>query len=627
MNDTWQKHVHMPSYLSSYGVSEEVEGIIEKELSNILYSALQKVRTKDDKDIDHNTTLMGTYMQSVLHTSSQKNNISYTQTQVNSLRCMRDCTDVCASLGSFASYGVSNGLIQVGIGPRETDVNTLYVTLSPGDLILPDTTYYLDKSQTMVRTLEAYVKLLMWLGEEFGIEGLEQTIGLEHELALVLRRAEMERESFVSGATLSRRFKHIHWEQFALQALAGMTLEKFQKTDFIISSISWLYAIDKWCSKLTIDQWRTWFSAQIIMYNLPYLPPPYDDKHYELFGRRLHAQSEKLPQKQLALYSATQILSDPCGEAYIKQYFCESTKKDVEKMAGSILETAASHIHTNEWLSDSSKKEAVRKIHGITLNIGYPRFSYDYLKDVQLSSADFLKNIYKIKIAKHTHDLKKASSKLNPHDWSEPVYSVNAFYYPEGNRLIIPAGILRSPFYDSKKLGWCYGGIGSTIGHEITHAFDMDGKEYNSDGNYKPWWSNADNAHYKKLTKKLVKLYEKSSYFGKQLDGSLTLSENIADIGGLSFSLEALKKELNNKHYSDSKRDAELRDFFSAYAVSWRTKDREEKAIQSLFMDVHAPAMVRVNNVVCQFDDWYRIFDVKPGDELYVDPQDRVRIF
>jgi len=230
--------------------------------------------------------------------------------------------------------------------------------------------------------------------------------------------------------------------------------------------------------------------------------------------------------------------------------------------------------------------------------------------------------------AAHRSALKRAGRRLNRYMWEEPVYMVNAFYYPEGNRLVIPAGIIRHPFYSEKHgAGRMYGALGSTIGHELTHAFDMDGKDYDAEGNYRPWWTEADLAHYKKLTGRLVRLYEGSTYFGKHLDGRLTLSENIADLGGVAFALEALKRRCAKRGASVAETDEELREFFAGYAVSWRTKEKRGKALQGLFMDVHAPPAWRVNNVVCHFDDWYRVFDVKPGDALYVDPQDRIRIF
>ena len=619
INSKWLRHIHMPAYSSSYGVSEEIETAIENELETILYSALAKVRAEEDVAIDHNTTLLGTYMNSALHTSSQRNNVEITKKMVGALQCMRDCADVCSTLGDSARHRVRTGLLQVGVGPRETDVRHLHIILRPGELGLPDSTYYLDKTPSMMRTLNAYVKLLGRLGADFGVEGMENIIGLEFEAAKVLKKTEDEREELMSGRTLERRYPHLCWDRFIKTAL-NMTTAVFHATDFVVISPMWLSALDKWCKTLTVEQWRVWLAAQTILYNLPYLPPPYDDLHFEFYGARLRDQTEKLPQKKLALYSAQQWLAAPLGDAYIKNFTDPATKKHVETVAAQIIDIAADRLAANKWLARATRREAVKKIRDITVNISHPvKSDLDYLKTVRLSSKDFIKNIYTLGAAELQRDLGRAGKLLDKAHWDEAVYMVNAFYYPEGNRLIMPAGIIRYPFYSEKDDALAYGALGSTIGHEITHAFDVDGKDYDSDGNYGPWWTAADNAHYMKFTQKLVRQYEASSYFGKTLNGELTLSENIADIGGLSFALEAYKKKMGT-----DLTDEHLRRFFEAYAVSWRTKERREKALQGLFMDTHSPPVLRVNNVVRHFDDWYRVFGVEIGDALYLDPQDRL---
>jgi predicted metalloendopeptidase len=217
---------------------------------------------------------------------------------------------------------------------------------------------------------------------------------------------------------------------------------------------------------------------------------------------------------------------------------------------------------------------------------------------------------------------------LNPAAWDDAIFAVNAYYYNEGNRLILPAGMLRWPFFHTAAGdGWNFGGLGATIGHEICHAFDDDGKDYDEHGNRNPWWSRSERSRYLKKTKALIQLFNETKYFGHTLNGELTLSENIADLGGLDIALSALKRRLDQQGIQGEKRKEELCNFFMSFAVSWRTKERKEKALQSLFMDVHAPPIARVNNIVCQFDDWYECFNVTAEHALYKAPTDRIRIF
>jgi putative endopeptidase len=196
--------------------------------------------------------------------------------------------------------------------------------------------------------------------------------------------------------------------------------------------------------------------------------------------------------------------------------------------------------------------------------------------------------------------------------------------------LILPCGILRWPFYEyTASDGWNFGGLGATIGHEICHAFDEDGKEYDSNGKKTRWWTTKEIELYTEKTDALINLFSNSIYFGQPINGELTLSENIADLGGLSIALSALKDHLKKHGISedDERYKKEVCDFFISFAVSWRTKERKQKALQSIFTDVHAPPILRVNHIVSQFNDWYTCFNVEKGDALYKAPEDRIRIF
>ena len=347
INGPWLRHVHMPSYLSSYGVSEEIEARIESELSAILYSALHTVQTLEDKHIDHSTTLLGTFMQSVLHVPSQNNNIIFTERLLAKFGCMRDCADVCSIIGDAAAHRVRHAPLSVSVGPRETETNYQYITIGPGELLLPDTSYYTDKSPSMVRNMEAFAKLLQWVGKQFNIEGLELIFPQEYAAAQVLKKSEDEREVFTTGAALEKHYRNFDWGAFVETAFCdgkskkGMSLAEFRKTRIINARPSWMAALDKWCGKYDVDAWRRWLSAQVIFYHLPYLPPPFDDAHFRFFGARLRDQSEKLPQHKLAIYSAQNHLSAPLGELYMKEYAPRGSLARAKALAEEVVDVAA----------------------------------------------------------------------------------------------------------------------------------------------------------------------------------------------------------------------------------------------------------------------------------------------
>jgi predicted metalloendopeptidase len=203
------------------------------------------------------------------------------------------------------------------------------------------------------------------------------------------------------------------------------------------------------------------------------------------------------------------------------------------------------------------------------------------------------------------------------------VYEVNAYYYPDENRFLLPAAILRPPFYDSaKSLAWNYGSIGATIGHEFCHAFDSDGRQYDEVGDKRDWWSSHDDREYRKKARQVVQLYETEQYRGLDVDGTLTLVENIADLGGIEFALGGLVLALGREATKE-----ELREFFRSFAVSWRSKDRLKRAAELLATDMHAPPFLRVNHVVRQQDAWYYAFDVDPTCEGWIAPEHRIHFF
>jgi predicted metalloendopeptidase len=334
-----------------------------------------------------------------------------------------------------------------------------------------------------------------------------------------------------------------------------------------------------------------------------------------------------MPQRRLALRLAEEWLTGSLGDVYVRRYVAPLVKTRASSIAQEIRRVASEQAGSTEWLEPKTRSIASAKVKNIYLGIAYPS-TIQKDEKTTLDPEQLVKNVLTLAELDFVNEMEKINTRLKPEVWDDSVFAVNAYYYNEGNRLILPAGILRWPFFDiAAGDGWNFGGLGATIGHEITHAFDNDGKDYDEFGNKKPWWSKAETVRYTEKANALIRLYNKTHYFGRHLNGHLTLSENIADLGGVAFALEALKRRLKARRASQAETKKEICDFFISFAVSWRTKEKKEKAMQSLFMDVHAPPHARVNNIVSQFDDWYEYFNIKPGDRLYRAPEDRIKIF
>ena len=625
VNSKWIQHVNMPSYRSSYSVSEEIEDNIGHNLERIIKRAQEEVVKIANKQLDENTVLLGTLHQSAMDRGSQKLNVKFVKDLITNLRCIRSVDDVGRSIAEFSRFRITSP-ITVYTGSEEKHSNILRLILAPGVITLPDTSYYTVQGPGSSQTLEAYTKLLSKLGEHFDISNINLFISLERIIADAVENSRNDDEELMKGSDLKKLYANIPWDAFAHSAF-NWSSSKFDDYNFLVSSNTWFKYLNRWFKTWSIDNWRIWLSGIALIYCLPLLPPPFDTLHFEFFEKRLKGQQEKTPQNILGIKMCKQWLSAPLGKEYIKCCIDDKLKNNVLSLANEILKVIEKRLETVEWLEVNTRKKAIKKVKSIHLGIAYPK---DLPKnpDVLLHPEKFVRNILSLGVAEFEKDLKKANTSLKSEKWTDAIFEVNAYYYNEGNRLIIPAGMLNYPFYDiDSSDGMNFGGIGATIGHELTHAFDMDGKNYDENGNKIPWWTNKDNRNYNIKTKAIIALFNKTDYFGKPINGTLTLSENIADLGGLAIALMALKARLEKKKVSKAEYRIELCEFFFSYAVSWRVKEKKEKAIQSLFTDMHAPPSARVNNIVRQFDDWYECFDIKPGNLLYTAPEERIRIF
>jgi putative endopeptidase len=622
VNTNWLRKANVPPYMSSYSISEEIQESINDKLTDILMECRQKVITKSDNELPHTVYLLGTLVESALNLKTQDLNIKTVKKLVSSLQCIRDTTDLVRTIGEFMKYRI-NSIFSSAVLPPETNNKILRFSLLSGKLGLPDPAYYENIES---RTVGAYSRLLKKLSVDFDIPGLETIVGFERDAALVLLKSRGEEEILITGKELVDKFKNIPWVHF-FHVLLNISEPAFLKMNIILPGARWISAVNGWFKSFPLSQWKLILSAYAILNFLPFLPSPYDTLEFELFDHRLRGQSEKIPQKRLALQVSQRLLSGSLGSLFIERYVDSKIKSDATRLANEIRTIAIRRIGHVEWLSAKTKHIAQQKIKNMELGIAYPA-NIQKDKKTHLNPENFVENIIKLGNLDFIDENKKMNMPLNRKSWDDAVFAVNAYYYAESNHLILPAGILRWPFFDIHASdGWNFGAIGAVISHEICHAFDNDGKDFDETGNRRPWWTQSELREYKQRAKSIIELYNKTKYFGHHLNGMLTLSENIADLEGLAIALDALKARLQKRDASEAEKKNQIREFFISYAVSWRVKERKEKALQSLFMDSHAPSSARVNNIVSQFDDWYEYFNVKPGDDLYKPSNERIRIF
>lgn len=332
-------------------------------------------------------------------------------------------------------------------------------------------------------------------------------------------------------------------------------------------------------------------------------------------------QMEEADAKEQA-WDATQSLAEKeVGEIYAKKYFSPEKKEAITKLAKEILEAYKKNLQKLDWLSKESREEAIKKIDSMMVKVGYPDQYTSFVKGVVKAPKDggtLIDNALLISQAQAENYRSKATEQVDKTEWGLSPQTINAFYEPTLNEICFPAAMLQAPFFDIKaSRAQNLGGIGAVIAHEITHAFDDMGSMFDDKGNFRDWWTKEDRAAFEQRAQKYIKYFGSIEVLpGEKVDGELTLGENIADSGGVSVISSMFEDDMDG-----------LREMFKSYANVWASISNEEELKAQLQGDEHAPAKVRVNGVLSITDAFYKAFDIKPGDKMYVKPEDRVKMF
>lgn len=366
------------------------------------------------------------------------------------------------------------------------------------------------------------------------------------------------------------------------------------------------------------ELFKNWALIRVIRENASYL----DDEMREIngrYGRALSGSKKPVSQRKFAFYLARDMFSQVAGDYYGKKYFGPQAKADVHHMVEQMIKVYNGRLTNNQWLSKDTRDKAILKLDKLGIQVGYPDkipALYDQFKVDEEKS--LIANVNQLTVTANKELFSRWNKPVDRMRWEMSAATVNAYYHPFKNIIVFPAAILQAPFYSLKQSSsQNYGGIGAVIAHEISHAFDNNGSLFDEFGNLNNWWTDEDSAHFKQLAQKMIEEFDGIPFAGQKVNGKLTVSENIADAGGLSCALEAAKTEA----------DFNAQEFFINWATIWRMKATEQYMQLLLSIDVHAPQKLRANIQAENLDDFYTAFDIKPGDEMYRAPEDRVHIW
>lgn len=386
----------------------------------------------------------------------------------------------------------------------------------------------------------------------------------------------------------------------------------------------------KLVSGVPIATWQAWLAAHFLSDNAAYLPREIDQASFNFYGTLLSGQPEQRVRWKRGIDTVEGQVGELLGQIYAERYFPAANKAAMDDLVANLRKAMAVNLDGLEWMGTETRKQAEAKLDAFTPKIGGPA-TFKAYDGLTISATAPLANALEAARWHLDYDVAKLGTPVDRSEWYMLPQTVNAYYNSSFNEIVFPAAILQPPFFNlSADPAVNYGGIGAVIGHEMGHGFDDQGSKSDGTGNLRDWWTAADKARFQELQDKLGAQYAAFCPFdeGKTcINPKLTMGENIGDLGGLSLAYRAYRMSLNGKEAPVIDGFTGDQRFFMGWAQVWRSKAREQAARQMLVVDPHSPPEYRINGIVRNFDEWYRAFDVKPGDALYLPPEKRVRIW
>ncbi len=515
-----------------------------------------------------------------------------------------------------------NPLFGTGVGAdlMNSDMNTLYVEQS--GLGMGNRDYYLDAENADKR--EGYVK---WLTEAFTLCGMEnpaeaaaQVLAFETKMAEAFRSNVELRDiasnyNPMSRADFVKRYDAIDWDVY----FKGMGIGDFET--LVVgqpATLDKVNALIKSESPATID---TYLAANYLSSAAPYMSDDIYAAYFDFFGRKMSGQQEMRPRWKRAMNVPNGLLGEAVGEIYVSKYFPESDKQRMTELVKNLQTALGEHIAALDWMSDATKAKAQEKLAAFTVKIGYPDKWKDYSSLEIDPSVSYWENLKRANEWYNRDNVSKLGKKVDRDEWFMTPQTVNAYYNPTTNEICFPAAILQPPFYNpAADDAVNYGAIGVVIGHEMTHGFDDQGRQFDKDGNMNNWWTDEDAAAFKAKTERLVEQFDAVEVLPAEgdraaifADGKLSLGENIADQGGLRVAYTALHNSFAGTEPEPEDGFTADQRFYLAYATLWGQNIRDEEVARLTKIDVHSLGKNRVNVTLRNIDNFFKAFGIEDG--------------
>jgi predicted metalloendopeptidase len=621
----WLKDVEIPADRSSWGAFNIAQENVENQIRTLIEAASQDKNAKAGSDGQK----MGDYYASYMD-EAQRNalGLSPLKGELARVAALKDKKGIAALTAHFNRIGAGAPL-DLGVHQDNKDSTRYIVDLAQSGIGMPNRDFYLQDDAKLKDTREKYQahveKMLTLAGHAHAQDEAARIVALETAIAKAQWSAVENRDPVKAYNKLTLAQLKALAPGFDFGAYLKGTGVAGKVDSVIVSQPSYIQGLDKIIASTPLETWKSYFEFRLLASYAPYLSQPFVDESFAFRGTVLTGAKVNRPLQKRAIAQINRDLGEVVGKVYVQNYFPAERKHQVEEMVHNFLLAYKERIDTLDWMSDATKKQAQAKLAKIAVKVGYPDKWRDYAS-LTVRRDDLVGNVTRAHEFAHQYEINKLGKPVDRSEWGMTPQTVNAYYNPELNEVVFPAARLQSPLYDADaEPAINYGAVGISIGHEISHAFDDQGAQYDGDGNLRNWWTREDGEKFAAKGKMLVAQYNGySPVEGFHLNGELTLGENIADNAGAVMASRAYQISLHGKPAPVIDGYTAEQRIFMGMAQARRGKARDAALIAQVKSDPHSPSEFRVNGALRNHPGFYEAYDVKPGDKMYLPKEERV---
>ncbi len=628
-NGKWIKDHPIPDAYSNWGIGNLVQEQIWEQLKKTNENAQKRAKNTTEQKI-------GDFYTSAMDTNAiEQNGIKDLKPElerINKISNLKDLTEAVAYFNTigvplFFDFGIYQDLMN-------SDKNIIY--LYQGGLGLPNRDYYFNTDERTSEIRKEYqnnfIKNIFTFSTEKTTEfnfSADAIYKLEEKMAKSSRKLEDLRDAYAnynkkSIQDLQKLTPNFDWNLYFKQ----LNISKINSV--IVGQPEFFIALNNLLHVQNLKTLKNYMQYHLIANYAPFLNKAIDDVDFNFYSKLIKGKKEQLPRWKRALIWEEDAMGEELGKLYVKENFSETEKKRYIDIVKNVMTAYEKRIKLLSWMSDSTKQKAIEKLHSITYKVGYPDKWKDFSK-LEISKSSLVQNQKNISKFWLEDVINKLGKPVDKSIWEMTPQTYNAYYNPSNNEIVLPAAIFTVPGYKDNELddALVYGYAGaSTIGHEITHGFDDEGKEFDSKGNLNKWWTATDDKMFEEKTKAYINVFDNLKVLDSlKGNGSATLGENIADLGGIAIALDAFKQTKQYKENQIINGYTPLQRFFLGYALGWRMHMRNEEIANRVLTDVHALYFHRVNIPFSHTPEFYDAFNIRPDSKMYVTPDKRVKIW